>query len=185
MVSSCLTLLVINILGAEANAYFYIAWMIAFLITAIPFAIATSLFVEGSHDDSTFIPNAKRALMLSFSLILPVVLIIFLFGRFILSLFGSDYGENGTTLLWFLASSSIPSTFIMVYIIQKRVMKDIKSLTIISLSLLVLQLGLSYILMGYMGITGIGLAVLIANVTIASPIVCKWLKPYVVRLLHT
>jgi O-antigen/teichoic acid export membrane protein len=176
-----LPLLVVNILGAEANAYFYISWMIASLITAIPLAISTSLFVEGSHDESTFIPNAKKSIALSFLLILPIVLIVFLFGHNILSLFGSDYGENGTLLLWYLASSSIPSAFIMVYMIQRRVLKDIKSLTIISLSLLIIQVGLSYILMGYMGIQGIGLAVLVAHILIALPIVYKWFKLYLLR----
>ena len=176
-----LPLLVVNILGAESNAYFYIAWMIASLITAIPLAISTSLFVEGSHDESTFITNARKALALSFSLVVPVVLIVFLAGRYILSIFGPEYGENGTLLLWFLASSSIPTVFIMVYMIQRRVLKDIKSLTIISLSLLIIQVGLSYVMMGYMGIKGIGLAVLIAHILVALPIVYKWFKLYLLR----
>jgi len=44
-----LPIMVLNVLGAEQAAYYYIAYAIAALLFMIPNAISMSLFVEGSH----------------------------------------------------------------------------------------------------------------------------------------
>ena len=46
-----LPIMVLNVLGAEQAAYYYIAYAIAALLFMIPGAISTSLFVEGSHGE--------------------------------------------------------------------------------------------------------------------------------------
>ena len=109
-------LLVVNILGAEMNAYFYIAWMISIFFITIPLAISTSLFAEGSHDESLFSVNVRKAVRTSFLLLLPLLAFILIFGDKVLSIFGAGYSENGTELLWILASSSLPFTINSIYI---------------------------------------------------------------------
>ena len=47
-----LPIMVLNVLGANAAAYYYIAFMIASLLFMIPSAISMSLFVEGSHGEA-------------------------------------------------------------------------------------------------------------------------------------
>lgn len=169
-------LLVVNILGAEMNAYFYIAWMISIFFLTIPLAMSTSLFAEGSHDANIFSANARKSVKLSFTLLVPLVLLALLFGDKVLALFGAGYSENGTTLLWILVSSSLPFTINSVYIAQKRISKDLKGLVIISSSLLLLQLALSYPLMLNMGIVGIGIGVTGAQTAVAAVIIFKWLN---------
>ena len=44
-----LPIMVVNLLGAEQNAYFYVAWVIGGLLFAIPAAVSRSLFAEGAH----------------------------------------------------------------------------------------------------------------------------------------
>ena len=46
-----LPIMVLNVLGAEQAAYYYIAYAIAALLFMIPSAISMSLFVEGSHGE--------------------------------------------------------------------------------------------------------------------------------------
>jgi O-antigen/teichoic acid export membrane protein len=176
-------LVVVNVLGERSNAYFYAAWTISALITAIPFAITTSLFVEGSYDDTTFNENAKKAIRLSYIILIPVILVVFLAGRFILSIYGNDFGVNASHLLIILACSSLFSVFVMVYLTQRRILKDVKSLALVSFILLVVQVGLSYLLMKYLGINGIGVAVLVSHAVVAIPLVIKWLRPYARKYL--
>ncbi len=45
-----LPIMVINVLGAETNAYFFIAWQISVLLLAIPRFTSISLLAEGSHN---------------------------------------------------------------------------------------------------------------------------------------
>lgn len=170
-------LLVVNILGAEMNAYFYIAWLISNFLMMIPFSISTSLFAEGSHDEKQFISNAWRSIRLSLGLLLPVLLGVFSLGGFVLSLFGEGYSENATHLLWILSASAIPYAVIAIYFAHKRVTKDIRSLTIISAAVFILQLGLSYPLMNTsMGILGVGVAVAITQSLVAACLLVSWYR---------
>jgi len=47
-----LPIMVLNTLGAEQAAYYYIAFAIASLLFMIRNAVSMSLFVEGSHDEA-------------------------------------------------------------------------------------------------------------------------------------
>ena len=48
------------LLGAENNAYFYVAWMIANVLFAIPRSISQSLFVEGSYSKNNIKENGQN-----------------------------------------------------------------------------------------------------------------------------
>jgi hypothetical protein len=43
-------LMILNVMGPEQNAYFYMSWMIAMVLGVIPGSLAQSLFAEGSHN---------------------------------------------------------------------------------------------------------------------------------------
>jgi O-antigen/teichoic acid export membrane protein len=168
-------LIVINALGAQTNAYFYIAQTISNALVMIPQAISTSLFVEGTYQEDQFMAYAKKSIILSYSILLPLVVGTFIFGQRILSLFGSDYGQNGTFLLQILACSAIPFVIISVYISQKRIKNDIKSLLFLSIILCSLQVAISYLLMKKQGVNGIGIGCFVTYLIIASIIAVMYL----------
>ena len=83
-----LPIIVVNLLGAEQNAYFYIAWTIATALSAIPIGIALSLFAEGSHFKDKLRGNTVKALKFTFLLLIPAVILLVLVGKWLLLAFG-------------------------------------------------------------------------------------------------
>lgn len=165
--SFLLPLMVINVLGAEANAYFYIAWSIALIIFMIPGAISWSLFVEGSHHEELLLPNTKRALKLSLLILVPAIAIIFVLGNKLLLLFGQSYSNNATILLWILALSTLPMCINELYLTVNRVRKNMKRLIMVSAIAACLSLGLGYFLMIKMGLVGVGVGWLVGQALVA------------------
>ncbi len=90
-----LPIIVVNHLGAEATAHFYIAWQISMLITAIPRFTSVSLIAEGSYNRSELGKTARKALKLTYSLLTLAVVGTLLFGRYILSIFGTFITRTG------------------------------------------------------------------------------------------
>lgn len=160
-------LMVVNILGAEMNAYFYIAWAIAAVLFMIPGAISTSLFAEGSYERGLLRVNTLKSLKLCLLILLPAVLLTFAIGDKLLLLFGHAYSQSGTTLLWLLALSTLPLTINYIFLGIKRVQKDIRSIIVVSVAITVIALGLSYFLMGEMGILGVGVGWTVGQTIVA------------------
>ncbi|MBN1855929.1 MAG: lipopolysaccharide biosynthesis protein [Dehalococcoidia bacterium] len=149
-------LMVINILGPEANAFFYIAWAISSMLFSVPGSIAHSLFAEGSHNRRTLMKNIRRSIAGGFALLLPAILFILLFGDGLLLAFGYGYAERSMDLLRILSLTGIPLTIESIYFAILRVNGRLQELliwhTVLSLALL---LG-SYYFISTAGMTSIG-----------------------------
>lgn len=153
---SILPLMVLNIIGAEETAHYYIAFAIASLLFIIPDAIVTSLFVEGSHGEALK-KNTLKSLLAIFSLLIPAVIILYFSGGFLLGLIGKGYVE-GFDLLRIIALSSFFVATCQIYFSIKRVQKDVKGLIFLSALIFALLIGLSYLFMLEFGIIGVGYA---------------------------
>jgi O-antigen/teichoic acid export membrane protein len=174
--SLSLPLMVVNLLGAESNAYFYIGWAVANVLFMIPLAASLSLFAEGSHDEQKLVGDVTRSLKLTLLLVVPAIIIFFLAGDKILLLFGTAYSENATTLLRVLAVSALPASVNYIYFSLRRVEMRMKSVVGLSASIAVVTLALSFFLLPRMGILGAGVSYLIAQVIPASGISLWLLK---------
>jgi len=172
-----LTLMVVNLLGAEANAYFYIASGVAGLLSAIAGATSTALFAEGSYDEQKLGQNIKRSLKLVLLLLVPAIILVFLIGDKVLLLFGRAYSENATRLLWILAVSALPQSINYIYFGVKRVQKKMKDVIWLTALIAVCTLGLSWLLLPRMGILGAGIASLISQGIAALLIVYNLWRP--------
>jgi len=162
-----LPLMVVSLLSAEQNAYFYIAYgVISTGLGLIPAGISLSLFAEGSHDEEALGDYVRKSLKFSFLILVPLVILIFLVGDKILLLFGEAYSQEATKLLWILALSVLPGTVNTIYFYKKRVEKEMKTVTGLSALRVVMVLGLSYFLLPVMGIMGAGIARLTGGVII-------------------
>lgn len=157
--SLTLPLMVVNLLGAEPTAYFYIGWAIANILFMIPLAASLSLFAEGSHDEQKLAGNVTRSLKLILLLVVPAIIIFFLAGDKILLLFGTAYSENATRLLWVLAVSALPVSVNYIYFSIKRVEVRMKSVVGLSAFIAVATLALSFFLLPRMASSGPGLAI--------------------------
>jgi O-antigen/teichoic acid export membrane protein len=166
-----LPLMVLNLLGTESNAYFYVAWMIASLLAAIPRSVSRSLFAEGSYRKENIKENVTRSIKLTFLLLVPAVVVLIIAAKWVLLAFGESYSANALTLLWLLSISSLPRGINHVYIGLLRVQDRLKELIIIqglvavavfTLSLFAISaygiMGVGYVWLGVQGVVSIALA---------------------------
>jgi len=102
-----LPILITNSIGAKSSAYFYLDMMIANLLYVIPMATSQSLFAEGSYSERDLKIQLKKAIKIISLLLVPAILITFLFGNYILLAFGKEYSSEGVIFLQILAISGI------------------------------------------------------------------------------
>jgi O-antigen/teichoic acid export membrane protein len=156
--SSIIPLMVVNMLGAEQNAYFYIGWIMGTAILTIPAAMANSLFAEGSNKGQDLDNLVKRSFKFLLILIIPSVIVILLLADKLLLIFGAGYSQNSIVLLRLLIVSSIPGSINLIYFAVKRVQMKLNIVVILNGFIAATTLGLSYFLLPSMGITGVGIA---------------------------
>lgn len=161
--TSILPLMVLNMLGSEASAYFFIAWGIASMLPAIASAVSTSLLAEGSHNQEQIVLQLRRVLKLVGILLVPVVGAVFLIGDKMLLIFGKDYSSSGTRLLWVLALAAFPISLNYVWLALTRLEKGLRKLVLFTLFVSVCSLWLSYILVPHFGVMGVGIAWVTSN----------------------
>jgi O-antigen/teichoic acid export membrane protein len=162
-----LPLMVVNVRGAEQNAYFYIAWMMAGLLFAIPWAASSSLFAEGSYFEDRLRENVVKSLKSTFLLLVPAAILLAAAGKWLLLTFGQGYSLNALPLLWVLCLSSLPLGVNCIYTGILRVTGRITELIIIWGFLAIGVLVISYLLLPLTGIIGIGYAWLGAQLIVA------------------
>ncbi|MEM2925120.1 MAG: oligosaccharide flippase family protein [Methanocellales archaeon] len=160
MPSLVLPILILNMLGAEEAAHYYIAYAIGVFLFMIPSAFSTSLFVEGSYGEALRIKTLK-ALFAIFLLLIPGLIVVYFFAGYLLDLIGRGYSAS-LDLLRLIAFSSLFAVPRSIYISIKEVQRAVKALVIISLLLSSLLLSFSYIFMFKFGIVGVGFAWLIS-----------------------
>lgn len=151
-----LPIMIVNLLGAAQNAYFYVAWMIALLLFAIPGAVSQSLFAEGSHFEDELGVNVRRSLGFIFLLLVPAIVLLFLLSKWLLLLFGASYSANALMLLRILGLSSLLVGVNEVYMSILRVQGRIRELVGICGFITVAVLLGSYFVMPATGIIGVG-----------------------------
>jgi O-antigen/teichoic acid export membrane protein len=151
-----LPLMVVNLLGTQSNAYFYIAWMIASFLFTIPGSISRSLFAEGSHSGENLGEQVASSIKFNFLLLVPAVIVMLVIARWILLLFGPGYSTNGLTLLWLLILASLPRGLNNVYIGLLRVQDRLTELLLIRGFITIATLVLSFFFMKSYGMMAVG-----------------------------
>ncbi|HMA48076.1 MAG TPA: hypothetical protein VKP11_12935, partial [Frankiaceae bacterium] len=68
-----LPILVVGLLGAEANAHFYVAFTLVLILDTVAQSLDSSLMVEGSYEPARAVEYAHRAARRGLTLILPMV----------------------------------------------------------------------------------------------------------------
>lgn len=158
-----LPLIITSILSADKTAYFYIPWMILEFLAVIPNSISISLFAEGSQDANNLWGKLKKSIKIGYLFLIPITILLLIFSKFILGVFGKEYLENSLRLLFILAVTTITMPLNSSYITLKRIEKGMKSLVYIGIYYFIMFLGLCLVLIMQYGITGIGISWLITN----------------------
>lgn len=156
-------LLVITLLGAEANAYFYVCWMIANILFILPTAISTTTFAFYANrmemDDRYF----WRIMLITFSLLIPVVVIAALLSSVFLNFFGEEYVKAGDGLLILMLVSALPYTINTFIISFYRIRNNIRDMVVVSTLIALLSLLLITVLGATYDLLGIGIGWLMSQ----------------------
>lgn len=160
-------LLIIQRLGPEYSAYFYIAWMLNSVVAVVAGGMSNSLFAEGANEPEKFSANLRRSLKITMLLLIPVIMGCYLVGPLLLKLFGADYHNNAKILLRYLAVSNFPGAIGYFFITANQIHKKIHLILIQAGMSFILILGFGYYFMGLYGLAGAGMAFLLAQLIIA------------------
>lgn len=164
-----LPLVVVSVLGAAANAYFFIAWQIAGVMMMAPsIATSQSLLAEGSHSREDLGRNVRRSFRFIILLLVPLLIVLAVLGRFILGLFGPDYSVHSYDIMMAVAVGGVPYAFNALFASVRRVEGDVRSVIAIYLGISLITLVLGLFLMPSIGLLGVGAAWIAANVIVSG-----------------
>ena len=167
-----LPILVIAELGAEQNAYFSIAWLIAYSVHLINVNMSTSLVVESAVDQSRLARQVRHVLAHTSKLLVFVVLALLVSAPYLLGVFGHSYRDAGDTLR-LLALAVLPHLVVATAIGSVRAQRRTGLALCIQGLQCVLALPLTWLLLPVMGLTGAGLAWLVTQSLIACGLLIR------------
>lgn len=125
-------LLVISVLGAQANAYFYTGWMLAGILRTACVSVSQSAFAEGSSAPAQLPMYLWHSLGLCLALVLFGGTALVVAGPWLLSAFGASYAQHAGSLLGWLVLAVFPFAASNLLITALRVQRDIAGLLVTS-----------------------------------------------------
>ena len=177
VVTMLMPVIVTQQVGAKANAYFYLAWTIAYSLYLVSPNMGASLIVEAATDQRRLKRDSYRTFVHTAYLLVPAVGLIVIGAPYILFIFGPDYATEATTLLRLLALSALPNMINAMFISVARVQRRLAALVTVLAVLCGLVLVLGMLLLHVVGITGVGLAWLIGQTAVAVGVWSTQLRP--------
>jgi len=158
-----LPLIVVWRLGAEANAYFAMPWLIATAVTMLTWNVASSLLVEAALDPAQARALVRRALRLTLVIGSVGSVLQLAAAPLVLGVLGSGYATRGTDLLRVLAltipANAVLVTWATLMRIHGRMIVLILQQTVTTAAVLVLTV----LLLPGLGVTGAGVGYLIVQ----------------------
>jgi O-antigen/teichoic acid export membrane protein len=182
--TTLLPILVTTLVGPSANAYFYMAWMLAVALQLIAYNLTTSLTVEGGWEEAKFQHNCRHVLKQAILLVTPLVVLCLIGAPLLLRLFGVDYAREGAPLLRLLALSTLPNIIVLLHLSIARVRNQTYSVIWAQGTLCALLVGLSYVLLPRLGIVGVGWAALVAQSTVAGLALMTDMRTFIKQSWH-
>jgi len=170
-------ILVANRIGVASAAYFFVPWMVSMGIELIALNVTTSLTVEAATDPTRLPGLARRALGHSLRLVAPIALLTLLAASPALHVFGSDYADEGASLLRLLSLGMIPNVVVALGVGVARIQHRGAVVVAIQGSHCILLLGLCAILLPDLGIDAVGYVWSGSQALIATALLGTLLRP--------
>jgi O-antigen/teichoic acid export membrane protein/aminoglycoside phosphotransferase (APT) family kinase protein len=166
--TTLLPVIVLAVAGATTNAYFSLAWAVAFPLYAIGHNIGTSLVLHGASDRPALPQLVRKAALQGGALLLACVVVLVAVAPYALSLFGGDYADGATTLLRLLALAALPNLVLSLAVSVARVERRLRVAMIALGAQALLSLGSAALLVEAIGVSGAGVAWLGSQCIVAT-----------------
>jgi O-antigen/teichoic acid export membrane protein len=166
--TSLLPLMIIDRLGPGAAGHYALAWMIGYSLYLVSLNMGASLVVETAADQSQLRERCLRSITHLAKLIVPVVAALVVAAPYVLVIFGAGYAASDVGVLRLLALCALPALITNTAISVTRSQRRMGMVVAIQVCMCSLVWGLSAVLMGPLGVTGVGAAWLIAQTATAA-----------------
>jgi O-antigen/teichoic acid export membrane protein len=143
-------------LGVTETAVFYATFLLANAVLFVAPAISDALFAEGAHHPSRLGHDLRRAARHILTLAGPPALVLLVAGPWLLGLFGSEYADEGDTLLLVLVGSAVFAAGLSLAVAVLRVRGRLGEGALATVAALALAVGSSWLLLPSMGLVGAG-----------------------------
>jgi O-antigen/teichoic acid export membrane protein len=170
-----LPLLVLVTLGAEQAATFGVAWAIAYGLYLVSHGMGQSLVAHVAADPAALDAARRSTVTRSLALILPAAVVIVPGAGLILSIFGEHYAATGTTLLALSSLSAVPNVIVTSALFGARVRQQRAVLLGVPAAVAVLVIPAALVLMPTLGLTGVGIALVVGQTVVAAAILSRYL----------
>jgi O-antigen/teichoic acid export membrane protein len=157
------TLIVIQRLGAIANAHYYVPAMISGSLSIFLSSVFKSFVVEAASEPHALRHHTNMAIAAMSVVIVPSVLIGIIFAPTILRVFGASYAAKSTTLLRMLLLSLPLDAVSVFYSAFAWLDRRVWWMTLRALISAVIYFGIIFMLIGHHGIQSIGIASLVSS----------------------
>ncbi len=177
-------IIIVNMISTESAGYFFIAMTIAGSFYSIPEAVMGPFLAESSDKDK-FWNNVYKSIKFDMYILIPGLLLLMIFGKFILNLFNPNYAIHSYNTLIILSAVSIPLSLIAIFNMIRSAQKRVIDVIKIEIAITVITIILSIPFMRIWNIEGIAIAYLIAYTLIAIIIVIRTKNPieFTLRLI--
>ncbi len=164
LVIMVLPLMITAKISPTITAYFFMALQIANLLYVIPNATTNSLFAEGSYDEHGLGKQVKKAIKIISIILIPSIIVIGLFGNYVLLAFGSEYSNQGFMFLRIMALSAIFVGINSIYGGILKVKKKIGRILIVNVIGAIVIIGGSFLMIEQgKGLMGVGIAYILGQ----------------------
>ena len=156
---------VVGSAGATEVAYYYIASVVAGLLNIIPGAVFTSFYAEASQRNANRHADERRAIVLSVTLLLPAIAVLWFFSREMLTWFGRpEYATGAVGVLHILIFASLPAFVNNLLITRVKIRKRSLPLIVGSIISTAVVIGLGVVFLQSNGIEGLAVASVLGGV---------------------
>ena len=163
-------------LGVVTNAYFYITWMIGSVFFVVSPSISNALFAESVRAGSGLQATVAKALRVTSVLLAPAMVVMVVGGKLILGIFGQAYVSAGYGLLILLAVSALPDAVSNIAVAVCRATNRLGYSVAINIGVLVTTVTCSWLLMPRLGLVGVGVSWLGAQLIAAIACIPAYLN---------
>ncbi|MEU5863167.1 hypothetical protein ABZ815_18485 [Nonomuraea sp. NPDC047529] len=153
--------------GEATFGRFSMAHTLASMIELLAMNMAVSLTVEGSFDRSKLALNCRRALRRGFMIVTPIIVVAIIGAPLILTVFGAEFADEGSTLLRLMALAVLPRVLIEVYLSALRAQSHARTLALVQIGLAVLVLVSTVALFPSFGVNAVGYGLLFSELLVA------------------
>jgi O-antigen/teichoic acid export membrane protein len=153
--------------GADASAYVFTSWTIAYTLYLISRSMGMALTTAGAKEPQRLTILARRTLLENARIVVPVVVVLVAAAPWALALFGKDYATEADTMLRLFALSALPYIVTSTFLCVARVQRRMSAVIVVTTAMAALTLSLTFVFLYTVGPVGVGIAWLVAQTVVA------------------